>query len=75
MSAQEFTSAAMSLPISVLVTLAQALWQSIDVGLLDPGEREAVREAVRRDNEITSGAVIYRTHDDVMKEATRRLTP
>ena len=59
----------MSLPLSERVSLAQALWQSIDVGLANADEDQAVEEAIRRDQELTSGAVISRTHDEVMQAA------
>ena len=59
----------MSLPLAERVSLAQALWQSIDVGLANADEDQAVEEAIRRDQELTSGAVIGRTHDEVMQAA------
>lgn len=69
MSTQQLTSAAMSLPLAERVSLAQALWQSIDVGLVNTDEDQAVEEAIRRDQELTSGAVIGRNHDEVMQAA------
>ena len=48
---------------------AQALWQSIDAGLAETDEPEAVREAIRRDQELASGAVVGRTHEEVMQAA------
>ena len=63
----------MALPLADRVSLAQALWQSIDAGLADSEEREAVREAVRRDQEISSGIVIGRTHEEVMQAARRAI--
>ena len=73
MSAQEIESAVMALPLSERVSLAQTLWQSIDAGLADTDEREAVREAVRRDEELSSGAVAGRTHEEVMQAARRAI--
>lgn len=73
MSSQELTAEAMALPLAERVSLAQALWQSIDVGLADPDEREAVREAIRRDEELSSGAAAGRTHEEVMEAARRAL--
>jgi len=73
MSAQELTSEAMALPLSERVSLAQALWQSIDAALGDTDEHQAVREAVRRDQELSSGAVEGRTHEDVMRAARRSI--
>ena len=48
MSTQQLTTEAMALPLAERVSLAQALWQSIDAGLAHTEEREAVREAVQR---------------------------
>lgn len=73
MSTQELTTEAMALPLSERVALAQALWQSIDAGLGDTSEREAVKEAVRRDQELSSGAVVGRTHEEVMQAARRAI--
>ena len=73
MSAQELTSEAMALPLSERVSLAQALWESIDAALGDTDERQAVREAVLRDQELSSGVVEGRTHDDVMRAARRSI--
>lgn len=63
----------MALPLSERVSLAQTLWQSIDAGLADTDESDAVREAIRRDEELSSGAVLGRTHDDVMQAARRAI--
>ncbi len=51
----------MALPLSERLSLAQALWQSIDAGL------DAVSEAIRRDGEFSNGAVVGRTHEKVMQ--------
>ena len=73
MSTEQLTSEAMSLPLSERVSLAQALWQSIDAGLADTDEREAVREAIRRDQELSSGSVAGRMHEEVMEAARRAI--
>ena len=73
MSTQQLTAEAMALPLAERVSLAQSLWQSIDAGLADTDERDAVREAIRRDQEISSGAVIGRTHEEVMQAARRAI--
>jgi putative addiction module component (TIGR02574 family) len=73
MSAHELKQEAMALPLSERVTLAQALWESIDAGLPDTDEKTAVREAIRRDQELSSGAVTGRTHEEVMQAARRAL--
>lgn len=57
----------MALPLSERVSLAQTLWQSIDAGLADTDELEAVR----RDQELSSGAVLGRTHEELMQAARR----
>ncbi|MGB8170632.1 MAG: addiction module protein [Chthoniobacteraceae bacterium] len=73
MSTQQLTSEAMALPLAERVSLAQALWQSIDAGMADTDEREAVREAIRRDAELSAGAVAGRTHEEVMAAARRAI--
>lgn len=72
MSTQQLTTEAMALPLPERVSLVQTLWQSINDGLADTQERDAVREANRRDEELSSGAVAGRTHEDVMQAARRR---
>ena len=71
MSTQQLTVEAMALPISERVSLAQALWQSIDAGLGAAKGSEALAEAIRRDDEISSGVVQGRTHVEVMLAARR----
>lgn len=64
----------MALPLPDRVIVAQELWQSIDEGLVADTadeQREAAKEALRRDAELTSGTVAGRSHEDVM-EAVRR---
>lgn len=73
MSTQQLTTEAMSLPLSERVSLAQTLWQSIDEDIADSEERDAVREAIHRDQELSTGAVIGRTHEEVMQAARRAI--
>lgn len=73
MSAHQLTSEAMALPLSERVSLAQALWQSIGVGLADIDDDSAMRDATRRDQELSSGAVAGRTHEEVMQAAWRAI--
>jgi putative addiction module component (TIGR02574 family) len=73
MSTEQLKQEAMSLPISERVSLAQALWESINAGLVDTDEQAAVREAARRDQELSSGAVSGRTHEQVMQAARRAI--
>ena len=73
MSAQQLTAEAMALPLSERVSLAQTLWQSIDSSLTDTEERDAMHEAIRRDQELSSGLVVGRTHEEVMQAARRAI--
>ncbi len=73
MSTQELTAEAMALPMAERVTLAQALWQSIHAGRPETSEAEMIREARRRDEEMSSGKVAGRTHEEVMQAARRSL--
>ena len=73
MSTEQLIADAMALPLSDRVSLAQALWESIDAGQPDMDERAAVAEAIRRDQELSSGSVAGRTHEEVMEAARRSL--
>lgn len=71
MSTDQLAAAAMALPLPDRVALAQALWESLDAGLKDNSAESAVADAIRRDAEISSGAVNDRAHVDVMVAARR----
>jgi putative addiction module component (TIGR02574 family) len=71
MSTQELKQEAMALPLSERISLAQALWESIDAGLADTDELTAVREATRRDQELSQGTVGSRSHEEVIRDARR----
>ena len=73
MTTEQLISDALALPLSERVSLAQALWESIDDGLPHVDESAAVAEAVRRDAELSSGKVRGRTHEEVMEAARRAL--
>ena len=73
MITEQFTTDAMALPLSERVALAQALWQSIGAGLPDADEKMAVRDAIRRDQELSAGAAEPRTHEEVMQAARRAI--
>ena len=73
MSTEQLKEEVMSLPISEKVLLAQALWESINAGLVDTEEKTALREAAHRDQELSSGTVSGRTHEEVMQAARRVL--
>jgi hypothetical protein len=49
------------------------LWESIEAGLADTDEDSAVREAIRRDGELSSGSAAGRTDEEVMQAAQLRL--
>ena len=61
------------LPLAERVSLAQALWESIDAELPDVDEHAAIAESIRRDEELSSGAVTGRSHEEVMDAARRAL--
>ncbi len=63
----------MGLPLADRVSLAGALWESIDAGLAIVDESDAVREAIRRDQEMTSGIDNGRPREEVMKAARRAI--
>jgi hypothetical protein len=63
----------MALPLADKVSLAQALWQSIDSGLPDSNERAAVNEAVRRDQQLSAGTVAGLSHEAAMQTARRAI--
>lgn len=73
MSTQQLITEVMSLPLSERVTLAQALWQSIDAEVAETGEQAALRESIQRDRELSSGSVAGRTHEEVMQAARRAI--
>jgi hypothetical protein len=73
MTTQQITLEAMELPLHERVSLAQALWQSIEIGLVDSEEQSVVREAMDRDQEMTSGVVQGRSHEEVMMNARRSI--
>jgi putative addiction module component (TIGR02574 family) len=73
MSTEQLIAEAMALPLAERVSLAQALWESIDAGLPDTDELAAIHEAVQRDEELSSGKVAGRTQEEVMQAARRAL--
>jgi putative addiction module component (TIGR02574 family) len=73
MSTEQLKEEVMSLPLSERVSLAQALWESINAGLVDTDEQAAVREAARRDQELSSGTVSGRTREEVLQAARRAI--
>jgi hypothetical protein len=72
MSTDQLTAEAMALPLSERISLAQALWESIDLGLPDVDEHRAMADAIRRDRDLSEGST-GRTHEEVMQEARRAI--
>ena len=73
MSTKELTTEAMALPLDDQISLAQALWESINASLPEEAQDAAVRDAIRRDDELSSGKVTGRSHDEVMQTARRAI--
>jgi putative addiction module component (TIGR02574 family) len=73
MATKELIADVMALPLAERVSLAQALWESIDGGLPDSDQDDAIREAIRRDEDLSSGKVTGLTHAEVMEAARRAL--
>jgi len=66
----------MALPLAERVALAQTLWQSIEgqpASKVSDEVDRAVREANRRDAELSSGQAIGRTHEEVMRTARKAI--
>lgn len=76
MSTKELTQEAMALPLAERVALAQSLWQSIEgptTGKVADEVKWAVEEATRRDEELSSGKAVGRTHEQVMRAARKAI--
>ena len=76
MSREQLTQEVMALPLAERVSLAQDLWQSIEDASLSATrdeERETLAEAQRRDAELSSGAAVGRTHEQVMETMRRAI--
>lgn len=69
MSSQQIIQEAVALPLAERFHLAQELWQSLDAGIHDTDALSALSEAVLRDEELTAGRVLGRSHGDVMLAA------
>ena len=63
----------MALPLAERVVLAQELWESVHADYLNSSERDALTEAIERDQQLSSGAVTGRTHEEVMQAARRAI--
>jgi hypothetical protein len=73
MPTEQITREAIDLPLRERVSLAQRLWESIERGVADAEERQVIAEAVRRDEELTTGLAVGREHGEVMQAARQRL--
>jgi putative addiction module component (TIGR02574 family) len=71
MTTEQLISDAMSLPLDERVSLAQALWESIDAELVDADEPSIITEALRRSEDLSAGNVRGETQEEVM-EALRQ---
>ncbi len=71
MTTEQLIADEMDLPLAERASLAQALWESTDAGLRDTDESTAAKEAIERDEELSSGKVTGRTHEEVMQTARR----
>ena len=74
MSREQLKEAVLALPLADRVELAQELWESIGeapASCAPDEEREALDKAQRRDAELSSGAVLGRTHEQVMETMRR----
>ena len=63
----------MALPLAERVVLAQTLWASLDEGQTEPDDQSLMAEVLRRDEELTTGAVTGRSHAEVMAAARRAI--
>ena len=70
---EQLMADAMAFPLAERVSLAQALWESIDSGLPDIDQGAAITEAIQRDEELLSGKVAGRIHEEVMRAVRRTL--
>jgi hypothetical protein len=66
-STEQLKTKAMALPLKKRVSLAQALWEIINAGLAEEDEASAIAEALERNDELSSGAVKARSHEEVME--------
>ena len=73
MSTDQITTAALALSLEERVQLAQALWVSIDKGLVEMKEAEAVGESARRAEELDRGEDEGQLHEEAMRDLRRGL--
>lgn len=73
----EVVNQALALPVPDRILLAQKLWESIDEsgggGGATDDEVETLREAVRRDAELSRGSVTGRSHQEVIGAARKAI--
>lgn len=76
MSSQELTDLALQLPLAERVELAQALWRSLDEARLPTDvieEQRTIQIALERSEDLRSGRVSGRSHEEVFAAARRAL--
>jgi len=73
LSNTDLTAQALALPLGQRIELAQQLWNSI--GGPEPAwtDEEIIKEALRRDAEITAGLAETFTHEEVMRDARKAI--
>jgi putative addiction module component (TIGR02574 family) len=75
MTNQELTEQILALPVDERIRLADTIWAGFggESDLDGQDEDEILEEVLRRDAELTSGAVVGLTHEEVMRNARRAI--
>ena len=72
----EVAHQALALPVSDRILLAQKLWDSLEEAeesAATDDESETLREAGKRDAELSRGSVTGRSHEEVMEAARKTI--
>jgi len=76
MTVAELTNQIMALPLAERVAIAQKVWESLDdehAEISPQTDGEAVAVARRRDDAMSRGDVLGRSHEEVMSDARRSI--
>jgi len=73
MTVQEVQAKALNLPVSERVKIAKALWSSIEEPQAEDMEQRALKEAMLRREELKTGQVKGRSHEQVIQAARRAI--
>ena len=73
MTVQEVQKEALGLPVAERAEIAKALWSSIEEPQISEMEEQALQEAIRRGEELKSGQVEGRSHEQVMQAARQAI--